>query len=102
MAEAEQLPVQPVQPDKPVTPRGESALNNARAWLGRYVSTVHDSDLDLLALWAAHTRLCVETFTTPRLLLDSPVPGSGKTTTLEHLEKLCHHPVQMATISSPA
>lgn len=30
------------------------------------------------------------------------MPGSGKTTTLEHLEKLCLAPVQMATLSSPA
>jgi hypothetical protein len=105
---AESQPVQPVQPDEPVTSGGVDrtgnarTLNNVRAWFGRYVSTVHPSDLDLLALWAAHTHLCVETYTTPRLLLDSPVPGSGKTTTLEHLDKLCLSPVQMATLSSPA
>lgn len=106
MAEAEGLPVQPVQPDEPVTFRGSGkpaeTLDEVRDWFGRYVSTVQDSDLDLLTLWAAHTHLCVETFTTPRLLLDSPVPGSGKTTTLEHLDKLCLSPVQMATLSSPA
>lgn len=100
-------PVQPVQPDWPVTSGGSSrtgtaVLERVRVWLGRFVSTVQDSDLDLLTLWAAHTHLAVETFTTPRLLLDSPVPGSGKTTTLEHLDKLCVHPVQMATLSSPA
>lgn len=96
-------PVQPVQPEWPVSTRGSArALNNVRAWFGRYVSTVQDSDLDLLTLWAAHTHLCVETYTTPRLLLDSPVPGSGKTTTLEHLERLCLSPVQMAQVSSPA
>jgi hypothetical protein len=105
---AESEPVQPVQPDVPVTTRGvnrtgdDRTLNNVRAWLGRFVSTVHPSDLDLLTLWAAHTHLCLETYTTPRLLLDSPVPGSGKTTTLEHLEKLCLSAVQMATLSSPA
>lgn len=100
-------PVQPVQPDQPVTLGGGSrtgrmVLERVYAWLGTYVSTVQESDLELLTLWAAHTHLCVETFTTPRLLLDSPVPGSGKTTTLEHLHKLCLSPVQMATLSSPA
>ena len=38
------------------------------------------ADLDLLALWTVHTWLVAETYTTPRLLFDSPVPGSGKTT----------------------
>jgi len=111
LAEVESAPVEPVAPLAPVTFRGSvetgaasvsCPLADVRAWLGRFVSTVHESDLDLLTLWAAHTHLCVETFTTPRLLLDSPVPGSGKTTTLEHLDKLCLNPVQMATLSSPA
>lgn len=78
------------------------ALDDVRAWLGRFICTMADGDLDLLALWAAHTHLCFETYTTPRLLIDSPVPGSGKTTVLEHLERLCVHPVQMASLSSPA
>src|SRR5690606_22405546 len=100
-------PVRPVGPDGPVTSGGSgetgpTVLDAVRDWLARYISTVQESDLDLLALWAAHTHLCVETFTTPRLLLDSPVPGAGKTTTLEHLGKLCLNPVQMASLSSPA
>ena len=59
-------------------------------------------DLDLLALWIVHTYLVDETYTTPRLLIESPVPESGKTTVLEHAERLCQHPLQMATVSSPA
>lgn len=110
LEEVTDLPVQPVQPVMPVTSggsgkpvgRSSNTLDDVRDWFGEYVCTVQPSDLDLLTLWAAHTHLCVETFTTPRLLLDSPVPGSGKTTTLEHLDKLCLHPVQMATLSSPA
>lgn len=77
-------------------------LDEVRSWLARFVCTMDDADLDLLTLWAAHTHLCVETYTSPRLVLDSPVPGSGKTTVLEHLERLCLHPVQMASLSSPA
>jgi len=100
-------PVAPSAPDAPVRlgpPRGTGAtpLDAVRDHLGRYVSTMRDSDLDLLALWSAHTHLVMETYTTPRLMIDSPVPGSGKTTVLEHLERLCHHPVQMASLSSPA
>ena len=52
-----------------------------------------DSDLDLLALWAVHTHLVMETYTTPRLLIDSPVEESGKTTVLEHLERVVHSAV---------
>ncbi|KUH93936.1 hypothetical protein AU188_07910 [Mycobacterium sp. IS-3022] len=84
----------------PVT--GREALDATRAWLARFIRTVDDSDLDLLALWAAHTHFINDIYTTPRLLIDSPVPGSGKTTVLEHLERLCVRPVQMAAVSSPA
>lgn len=99
-------PVAPVEPVSPV--RGEgvertgAVLNEVRAWWQRFVLTVDPADLDLLSLWSAHSHLVVETYTTPRLVLDSPVHGSGKTTVLEHLERLCLRPVQMASLSSPA
>ena len=80
----------------------EGVLDRVRAWFARYVLTVQDHDVDLLTLWAAHTHLCAETFTTPRLLVDSPVHGSGKTTVLEHMSRLCLRPVQVASLSSPA
>lgn len=83
-------------------PNRMEPLEQVRAWLGRFVCTMHDADLDLLTLWAAHTHLCVETYSTPRLVIDSPVPGSGKTTVLEHLQRLCHAPIQAASLSSPA
>ncbi|STS10893.1 Protein of uncharacterised function (DUF3631) [Gordonia bronchialis] len=86
----------------PLPETGPSILDEVRAWLDRYVCTVEGSDLDLLTLWAAHTHLVNETYTTPRLVIDSPVPGSGKTTVLEHLERLCVHPIQMAAVSSSA
>jgi len=81
---------------------GPDVLDAVRRWFARFVCTVDESDLDLLTLWAAHTHLCLETYTSPRLVIDSPVPGSGKTTVLEHLERLCLSPVQMASLSSPA
>jgi hypothetical protein len=40
--------------------------------------------------------------TTPRLLLDSPVPESGKTTLLDHLERLCREPLKIGSAASPA
>lgn len=80
----------------------ETPLDSVRSWFARFVRTMDDLDLDLLALWAGHTHLCEELYTTPRLVLDSPVPGSGKTTVLEHLQRLCLRPIQMASLSSPA
>lgn len=44
----------------------------------------------------------METYTTPRLIIDSAIPGSGKTTVLEHLQRLCLKPIQMASVTSPA
>ncbi|MDK9627919.1 DUF3631 domain-containing protein [Propionibacterium freudenreichii] len=77
-------------------------LDDVRAWLARFVFPMRESDIDVLTLWAVHTHVCQETYTSPRLLIDSPMPGSGKTTTLEHLQRLCLKPVQMASVSSPA
>ena len=96
----EAQPVQPVQPEQPVS-QGHP-LDEARNWLARFISTMSERDLDLLALWAAHTHLAVETYTSPRLVVDSPVHGAGKTTCLEHIGRLSLNPVQMASLSSPA
>ncbi len=81
---------------------GAELLEEIRGWLATYISTMTEADLDLLTLWAAHTHLVRETYTTPRLQIDSPVPGSGKTTCLEHLQRLCLRSVQVASLSSPA
>lgn len=78
------------------------ALGSVRDWLATYICTMDDIDIDLLTLWAAHTHVALETFTTPRLVLDSTMPGSGKTTVLEHLQRFCVRPIQAASISSPA
>jgi hypothetical protein len=78
------------------------SLTAVRDWLGRFVCVPDDLDLDLLTLWAAHTHVALETYSTPRLVLDSTMPGSGKTTVLEHMQRLCLNPIQAASISSPA
>jgi hypothetical protein len=77
-------------------------LDQVRSWYERFIAVGDESDLDIMALWTVHTWLCEETYTTPRLLIDSAVPGSGKTTLLEHLGKLTRNPLQMAAISSSA
>lgn len=79
-----------------------SVLQAVRDWLATYICVVDDHDLDVLTLWAAHTHVAFETYTTPRLVLDSSMPGAGKTTVLEHLQRFCLAPIQAASLSSPA
>lgn len=81
---------------------GSQLLDSVGDWLGTYIRTANTGDLRILTLWAVHTHLVTETYSTPRLLLDSPAPGAGKTTTLDHLQRLCHKPVQAASLSSPS
>lgn len=81
---------------------GAALLDDVREWLGRFITVMHAGDLDLLTLWAAHTHLAPALYTTPRLQIDSAVPESGKTTVLEHLERLTYRPVLASSISSPA
>lgn len=73
-----------------------------RDWLSTYISTMHDEDLDIITLWILHTHFVPVLYTTGRLLLDSPVPESGKTTVLEHMSHLALDPVQASSISSEA
>ncbi len=84
------------------SPDGAEVLDRIAVWYGRFIRVTDPDDLNLLTLWTAHTHLVVELYTTPRLQVDSVVFGSGKTTVLDHLQRLCENPVQAATLSSPA
>lgn len=108
-------PVPPVTPVPPVSHEGSDAevtpvtpvssgevLAAVREWFARYICPLSELDLDLLTLWTGHTHFAEAMYTTPRLVIDSPLPESGKTTTLEHLERLCFAPMQIASLSSPA
>ena len=81
---------------------GAELLEDLYKHFGRYIVTVSSDDLALIALWTLHTHLTDVLPTSPRLLIDSVMPGSGKTTVLEHVQKLGRDPVMMAAISSPA
>lgn len=73
-----------------------------RTWLATYISTMHEEDLDIITLWILHTHFVPVLFTTGRLLLDSPVPESGKTTVIEHMSYLALDPLQASSVSSGA
>jgi hypothetical protein len=81
---------------------GAALLNDVRAWFSRFICVVDSGDYDILTLWTPHTYLARELYTTPRLLITSPIHESGKTTLLEHLQHLCVNPIQAAVISSEA
>ncbi|MFE6255851.1 DUF3631 domain-containing protein [Agromyces sp. NPDC057865] len=79
-----------------------TVLDDVRRWLTTYILFTEDSDADILTLWIAHTYVAQETYTTPRVIVDSTTFGAGKTTVIEHCARLAHKPIQAATISSPA
>jgi hypothetical protein len=81
---------------------GAGLLDRIEQWFSRFIAVTEDQDLSLLALWTVSTHLAVELYTHPRLLIDSTMPGSGKTTVLDHLSRLAWAPVQAASLSSPA
>src|SRR5271165_3944637 len=83
-------------------PDGAELLDDIAAWYGRFIRVTDPDDLCILSLWTVHTHLVVELYTTPRLQVDSVIFGSGKTTVLDHLNRLCLNPVQAASLSSPA
>jgi hypothetical protein len=83
-------------------PDGAELLDRVAAWYSRFIRVTDPDDVYVLTLWTAHTHLVVELYTTPRLQIDSVIPESGKTTVLDHLQRLCVKPVQAATLSSPA
>ncbi|WP_423057354.1 DUF3631 domain-containing protein [Brevibacterium linens] len=80
----------------------EHPLDAVHSWFSQYVSTMHPEDLDIIALWTAHTHFVPVLYSTGRLLLDSPVPESGKTTVLDHMQRLCLDPLQASSVSSGA
>jgi hypothetical protein len=78
MIDANEVP--PIEP-----PNGADLLDDLVAWFARFIAVTNPDDLPLLALWAVHTHLVVELYTTPRLLIDSIMEGSGKSTVVDHL-----------------
>jgi len=91
--------VEQPQPEPAAVIDGAELLDDVRDWFATYIGCASE-DHEILALWTLHTHVAEECYTSPRLLLDSSMPGSGKTTTLEHCDKLCCGATLMATISS--
>jgi hypothetical protein len=63
-------------------------LDDVQAFLGRFTAMPHEHALPAITLWVAHTHVIGHLYSTPRLAMLSPEPGSGKTRVLEVVNTL--------------
>ncbi|MGH3686943.1 MAG: DUF3631 domain-containing protein [Pseudonocardiaceae bacterium] len=90
------------QPPPRVTARaGHEVLNDVAAFVARFSVFPSAHCAPTLALWCAHTHASEQFYVTPRLILDSAEPGSGKTRVLEVAQYLVRAP-EMTISATPA
>jgi len=73
--------------DHPVD--GAELLDDIERFAGPFLALPSAHHMVVLCLWVVHTWCVGAFYVTPRLVLDSPEPGSGKTRVLELLALLC-------------
>jgi hypothetical protein len=71
---------------------GRDVLDDVTAFLNRFVVFPNEHCALTVALWFAHTHTADRFYITPRLILDSAEPGSGKTRVLEVAALLVRSP----------
>jgi Protein of unknown function (DUF3631) len=71
---------------------GVQALNLTEGFIKPYLALPSEHCIVVLVLWAAHTHAAHRFYVTPRLILDSPEPSSGKTRVLELLALVSYSP----------
>lgn len=81
---------------------GAMVLDRVAAFIARYIAFPTPHALTAVTLWAAHTHAVGCFYVTPRLVLDSAEPGSGKTRVLELLALLCRDPEMTISASTAA
>lgn len=81
---------------------GAQVLDDVATFVGRFVAFPSEHCLPVVALWAAHTHAVASFYVTPRLVLDSAEPGSGKTRVLELLALLCANPEMTISATTAA
>ncbi|MFD1050988.1 hypothetical protein ACFQ1S_38400, partial [Kibdelosporangium lantanae] len=84
-----------VVPTPPPLP-GHEVLDQVRDFVARFSAFPSEHCAPMLALWYAHTWVADAFYTTPRLILSSPEPGSGKTRVLEIAQHLTSQPEMTA------
>ena len=112
-------PATPVEPRAEITPvpslrwlvpppppgaalrAGHQVLDDVAAFVARFSVFPSEHCVPTLALWYAHTHASEQFYVTPRLILDSAEPGSGKTRVLEIAQHLVRAP-EMTISATPA
>lgn len=77
-------------------------LDSITAHMRDHMILPDEHGIPTLALWAAHTWATSSFYTTPRVILDSPEPGCGKSRVLEVLALYSHRAKQVANTSTAA
>jgi hypothetical protein len=81
---------------------GQSVLDDVTAFIRRFSAFPSQHCAPALALWYAHTHIADRLYVTPRLILDSAEPGSGKTRVLEVAQYLVAAPEMTLSASRAA
>lgn len=80
---------------------GAEVLDDVASFVARFNVFPSEYCVPTLALWYAHTHMADRFYVTPRLILDSAEPGSGKTRVLEVAQFLVSAP-EMTISAKPA
>ncbi|SDD68049.1 DUF3631 domain-containing protein [Actinokineospora iranica] len=95
-------PLRAVPDPTPSTLDGAVVLDSVRDFVSRFSAFPSEHCAPMLALWYAHTWVADAFYITPRLILSSPEPGSGKTRVLEIAQHLTKEPEMTAGGSAAA
>jgi hypothetical protein len=88
-------------PSGAIVRAGHEVLDDVAAFVARFSVFPSEHCASTLALWYAHTHISEQFYVTPRLVLDSAEPGSGKTRVLEVAQYLVRAP-EMTISATPA
>ncbi|MFD9890947.1 DUF3631 domain-containing protein [Amycolatopsis sp. NPDC059027] len=84
------------------TEPGHQVLDRVRDFVARFNVFPSQHCAPMLALWYAHTHAVDHFYVTPRLILSSVEPGSGKTRVLEVAQFLVRAPEMTFSATTPA
>jgi hypothetical protein len=87
---------------EPIVVDGAELLGDVERFAGQFLALPSEHCLVVVTLWAAHTWPLQAFYVTPRLVLDSPEPGTGKTRVLEVLALLCRGAKLTLSTTTPA
>jgi hypothetical protein len=81
---------------------GAPLLDTVTTFLSRFIVFPHQHCAPTIALWFAHTHAAEHFYVTPRLVISSAEPGSGKTLVIEVGQYLVARPEMVLNASTPA